>query len=323
MAGNSILLKTGAKMPIVGLGTWMSKPAEVRAAVEVAIDAGYRHFDCAYDYANESKIGEAIQAKIKDGKVKREDLFITTKLWLTFYSPNHVQEYCKKSLNMLKLNHVDLYLMHFPFALKFTSPEDVYPEDEKGNTLFDETIDYVDVWREMIKLQNNGLAKSIGVSNFNEYQLKRLIKETDVVPDVHQFEIHPYISQEDLIKFCQSHGIAVTGYSPLGSPAREEAQSGDPVLFEEQTLKSIGEKYGKTVAQILLRYQIQRDVVVIPKSVTPSRIINNIDIFDFVLSDEDCDAIRNLDRNRRFCDYLSCAKHKYYPFRENYSESIK
>nr|XP_039250648.1 aldo-keto reductase family 1 member B7-like [Styela clava] len=310
-------LNTGAKMPTLGLGTWKSKPGEVRAAVEAAIDVGYRHIDCAFAYLNENEVGDAIQAKIKEGKVKREDLFITTKLWMTYFK--HAEECIEKSLKSLKLNYVDLYLIHWPVGLQY-SPASLIKLDEDGKWLFDENVHYNDVWKSMENIQKMGLTKAIGISNFNKYQIAKLLDNCSIVPAVHQYECHPYFDQDDLLHFCQSKGIVVTAYSPFGCPDRPWAKTDDPNLFGEPELKKIATKHGKTVAQVLLRYQLQKGMVVIPKSVTPSRIQSNIQVFDFDLTEEDNAIIKKQNRGWRIVSLAECVLHKYHPFRDNYSE---
>lgn len=311
-------LNTGAKMPRVGLGTWKSEPGKVRAAVEAAIDAGYRHIDCALIYGNENEVGEGIETKIKEGVVKREDLFITTKLWLTFYK-GKVEECMRASLKSLKLEYVDLYLMHWPFALDGGPEHNRFPLKD-GKIVRDESIHYTDVWKEMEKLQDKGLTKAIGVSNFNVYQLKKLLEKARIVPAMNQYECHPYLGQEDLYSFCKSKGIATTAYSPFASPDRPKQDKSDPVLLDDPVLAEVGKKYNKTAAHVCLRYLMQRGFVVIPKSVTPARIHSNLQLFDFELSDEDFATVKALDRNWRALAFDLCDQHKYYPFQANYSE---
>jgi len=172
----------------------------------------------------------------------------------------------------------------------------------------------------MIELQKEGLCKSIGVSNFNEFQINRLIKETQVTPAAHQIELHPYLVQPKMVEFCQANNIAVTAYSPLGSPDRPWAAAGEPVLLEDAKIQAIAQRLGKSPAQVVLRFQIQRNVIVIPKSVTPSRIESNLSLFDFELSDEDMKTIASFDRNFRGCALGWVSDHKFYPFKDNYTE---
>lgn len=306
-------------MPALGLGTWQSSAQDVRDAVEVAIDVGYRHIDCAYMYKNEDTIGDAIQSKIKDGTIRREDLFVTSKLWLTQF--RRVRESLLESLKMLKLDYLDLYLVHLPLGFQYVSNDDMFPVDEKGNALYDDGIHYIEVYQELEKLKKEGLVKSIGVSNFNEFQLSKLLAECEIQPAVHQYEMHPYLDQEKLLQYCKMKEISVTGYSPFGSPGNPWPSSDDPPsLLERQDLKKMAEKYGKSVAQVLLRYILQRGVAVIPKSANPERIKSNAEIFDFRVTDEDMAAIKKLDCNWRVIDLPIFHGHKYYPFTENYTE---
>ncbi|XP_039262680.2 aldo-keto reductase family 1 member B7-like [Styela clava] len=314
---NATLL-TGLKMPMVGLGTWKSKKGEVKAAVESAIDVGYRHIDCALVYQNENEVGEGVEVKLKEGKVKREDLFITSKIWNTFHNPKDVKPTLMDSLKSLRTDYLDLYLMHWPQGY-VNGDKGLFPKDDNGKFIYSDD-DYVDTWKELEKLQKEGLVKNIGVSNFNEYQINRIIKECSVVPAVNQVESHPYLTNELLLKFCKSKGIVLTAYSPLGSPDRPWAKPEEPVLLDDPKIKKIAERLGKTTAQIVLRYQVQRGAVVIPKSVTPSRIASNFQLFDFELTDDDMAVIGGFNKNFRGCGLEWISDHKYWPFKENYSE---
>ncbi|KAI4459520.1 aldo/keto reductase [Holotrichia oblita] len=306
----SVTFNNGQKIPIFGLGTWKSKPGEVTQAVKDAIDAGYRHIDCAHLYDNEKEVGAAIAEKIRDGTIKREDLFITSKLWNTFHRPDLVEGAIKITLNDLGLEYVDLYLVHWPTAYK--EGGSLFPEKD-GKIEFS-YVDYIDTWKAMEKLVGKGYTKSIGISNFNKKQVERILAEAKIKPVNNQVECHPYLNQRKLIDFCQAHGITITAYSPLGSPDRPWAKPDDVRLMDDSKLKQLATKYNKTVAQILLRYQVQRGVITVPKSVTKSRIIENFDIFNFELQKNDMDYIDSFDCNGRFVPFTAGLGHPDHPF---------
>lgn len=318
-AFQTLKLNNGRSIPSLGLGTWKSQPGQVGEAVKAAIKAGYRHIDCAAIYGNEKEIGEAFKSCIGT-TVNREDLFITSKLWNTKHNPKDVYAAAKQTLDDLGLAYLDLYLIHWPIAFK--DGDERFPKDEQGNMIYAYHHPR-DTWEAMEKLVDEGLVRAIGLSNFSSQQVDDIIDKARIKPSVLQVECHPYLNQEPLIEHCKNRNIVVTAYSPLGSPDRPWAKPEDPSLLEDPKMLEIGKKYGKSPAQVCLRFQIQRGLAVIPKSVTPARIQSNIDIFDFELSAEDMKVIESFNIPFRVCVPMievdgkkvpRDASHPHYPF---------
>lgn len=258
-------LNTGAQIPQLGFGVFQVSQDEVVDAVRTALEAGYRSLDTAALYGNEEGVGKAIA----QSGVPREDLFVTTKLWNDQQGYDSSLKAFDESLTKLGLDYVDLYLIHWPAA-----GQDAY----------------VDTWKAFQKLQSDGLSKSIGVSNFQIPHLRRLFEETDVVPAINQIELHPRLQQSDLRAFHNEHDIVTEAWSPLGQGKG---------LLDDPMLTSMAEKYGKSPAQIVLRWHLQLNNVVIPKSVTPSRIRENMDVFGFEIADDDMSELASLDIGER------------------------
>ncbi|KAL3062170.1 hypothetical protein OYC64_010140 [Pagothenia borchgrevinki] len=314
----SIELSDGSLMPALGLGTWKPSPlppSSVQGAVEAAIAAGYRHIDTAHSYNNEVHIGKALRSKMQQGIIRRQDMFIVSKLWLTHHAPEDIPVCLDKSLKDLQLDYLDLYLVHFPVGLKKMGDE-LFPK--KDGKMLTSDIDYVDVWRGMEALQASGKVRSIGVSNFSVLQLQRLLALCRAPPAVNQIELHPYLVQSEMIELCKSKNIVLTAFSPFGSPARPpELLRGetDPLrLLEDPVVADIAKKHRHSPAQVLLRFHVQQGVAVIPKSDKPHHILENTKIFDFSLTEEDMRALRGLDRGWRSCLLEEVKSHPYYPF---------
>ncbi|KAK9905174.1 hypothetical protein M0R45_000455 [Rubus argutus] len=294
----SVTLNSGFKMPVVGLGVWRMEAKEIRDLIINSINIGYRHFDCAADYKNESEVGEALAEALSTGLVKREDLFITTKLWNSDHG--HVVEACKDSLKKLQLDYLDLYLVHFPVATKHTGVGATGSAlDEDGVLEIDTTVSLETTWHAMEDLVSMGLVRSIGISNYDIFLTRDCLAYSKVKPAVNQIETHPYFQRDCLVKFCQKHGICVTAHTPLGGGAGNVEWFSSVSALDDPVLKNLAEKYKKTVAQVVLRWGIQRNTVVIPKTSKLDRLKENFQVFDFELSKEDMNLIKKVDRKQR------------------------
>lgn len=284
-------------MPAFGLGTWKSAPNEAYEAVLEAIKAGYRHIDCAHIYKNEKEIGEALSKAIKEGWVKREDLWITSKLWNDCHEEEHILPALKQTLEDLQLDYLDLYLVHWPVAMKkgvdFASGADdflSYAEAPLSET-----------WAVMEKAVDQGLTRHIGVSNFNQDKLKEVLQSARIQPEMNQVELHPFLQQNDLVKFCKENNIHLTAYAPLGSAYRVADKEVDlPILLDNETIQRIAAKHDVTPAQVLIGWGISRRIAVIPKSVNKSRILENFEATKLQLDQEDIQEINALDGPYRY-----------------------
>lgn len=285
-------------MPALGLGTWKSAPGEIGAAVREAIRAGYRHIDCAPIYGNEEEIGRALAECFEDGLASREELWITSKLWNDRHASGEVIPALEETLSDLGLEYLDLYLIHWPVAIRTGL---TFPESGVDMVSLEE-LPLEETWERMEAALAAGLCRHIGVSNFSAAKLARLLGVGRVAPEVDQVELHPYLRQDELVSFCRDNGVIVTAYSPLGSPDRPERlkEDDEPVLLEDPVIRGIAERLGATPAQVLIAWALARDTAVIPKSVNPDRIRENLAAADVSLDDEAMSGIAALDRHRRY-----------------------
>ncbi|KAJ3687169.1 hypothetical protein LUZ61_016333 [Rhynchospora tenuis] len=297
MAG-TIKLSSGYEMPMVGLGVWRMEGKSIRDLLLSAIKTGYRHFDCAAKYQNEAEVGEALEEALQSGLVKREDLFITTKLWNSDHG--QVLEACKDSLKKLRLDYLDLYLVHFPIATPHTgvgTTASVIGDD--GVLDIDTTISLETTWHAMEDLVSNGLVRSIGISNYGIFLTRDCLAYSKIKPAVNQIEAHPYFQRDSLVRFCQKHGVCVTAHTPLGGATANAELFGSVSCLDDPTLKALAKKYNKTIAQLILKWGLQRNIVVIPKSSKEERLRENFQLSDFTISNDDMDKIKAIDRKYR------------------------
>lgn len=287
-------------IPVLGLGTWKSNKGEVGQAVASALDIGYRHIDCAPIYLNEREVGLAIDQALKNRTVRRHELWITSKLWNNAHGARHVRPALERTLKDLRLDYLDLYLIHWPVHFQAAI---TFPRKSEEFVPFTD-IPLAETWQAMEKMVKKGLCRHIGVCNFNRRWLAELVDVATIAPVMNQIELHPYLQQSAMLTFCREHGMLVTAYSPLGSgdrPAGMKKQN-EPSLLNNPLILDLAAKNEISPAQLLLAWGLQRNTVVIPKSISPSRQKENLAAIHIELNTDDIASINNLERNFRYVD---------------------
>ena len=296
----SFTLANGDRLPALGLGTWKSAPGAVYAAVKEALAIGYRHIDCAPAYQNEPEVGKAVAEAIDSAMVARTDLWLTSKLWNDAHAPEQVRPALEKTLADLRVDSLDLYLIHWPVVFK---PGVMFPRRGEDYIALDD-LPISRTWKALEDCVAQGLARNIGVCNFSVSKLDALCRQASIRPAMNQIELHPYLQQGPMLEFCRENGIQVTAYSPLGSGDRPAGmkKSGEPTLLDNPVIQRVAAKHGVTPAQVLLAWGLSRKTVVIPKSVNPERMRQNLAAAQLVLDAQDVADIATLDRGYRFVD---------------------
>lgn len=308
----------------IGLGLWKIPNDQCADTVYRAIEAGYRHLDSACDYGNEIEVGQGIARALADGLCTREELTVTSKLWNTYHSPEHVKPALEKILRDLNLDYLDSFLIHFPIAQAFVPfeerypPEWIYDPDADQPAMKLAQVPLSDTWGAMEELVHQGLVKRLGVCNYNSGLLHDLMSYASIKPAELQIESHPYLCQESLIRLAKSYGMAVTAFSPFGALSYIELDmaAADESVLTQKIITQSAEKYNKTPAQIVLRWGLQRGCSVITKTTKTERLQENLDVFDFALSDDEMAAVTALNQNRRFNDpgvFCESAFNTFYP----------
>jgi diketogulonate reductase-like aldo/keto reductase len=277
-------------LPAVGFGTLIPDPIAARKAIRIALDAGFRHFDCAERYGNEELVGDAFQEAIGGGKIVRDDLFVTTKLWNNNHRPERVGPALEGSLRRLRVDHVDSYLIHTPFA--FQPGDEQHPRDELYQTIYDPGVTLVETWHALERLVDEGKCRAIGLSDITLVKLREVVAAARIKPAIVQVESHPYLPEWELLDFCREQGIVLLAFAPLGHGM-------EPRVLEDPVITAIAQRVGKTAAQVALAWAVQRGTAFLTTSVTPQRIEENFGISP--LPDAAMQEIRNgISTNIRF-----------------------
>jgi alcohol dehydrogenase (NADP+) len=298
-----IPLSHGAgQMPVLGFGTLIPDAATTRSATRGALEAGFRHFDCAERYRNEREVGEALQEGLAAGGIAREDIFITTKLWNTNHRPERVEPAFEASLNRLGLDYVDLYLIHTPFAFQPGDNQD--PRDQSGNIIYDDGVSLLDTWRAMESLADHGKCRAIGLSDIGQNRLLPLYESARIKPAVIQVEAHPYLPETELLEFCKEKDIVFLAGAPLGHGIR-------PGPLEDPVISAIAARVGKTPAQVLLAWALQRGTAVLVKTRTADRARENFDIA--ALPEDAFNEINRIQTRQRFNEVVKTGSPGFIP----------
>ncbi len=276
-------------MPVLGFGTLIPDAATTISATRHALEAGFRHFDCAERYRNEAEVGEALQAGLAAGSIDRADIFVTTKLWNTNHRPERVEAAFEGSLNRLRLDYLDLYLIHTPYA--FQPGEEQDPRDQNGDVIYDRGVTLLDTWRAMESLVDSGRCRAIGLSDVGLKELIPLYESARIKPAAIQIESHPYLPETELLEFCKEHDIVFLAFAPLGHGIK-------PGLLEDPTILAIAERVGKTPAQVLLAWAVQRGTALLTTPKTAARARENFDISS--LPEDAFEAINQIETRQRF-----------------------
>jgi len=294
----SLKFRNGDEMPAIGLGTWKSPKGKVGDAVIIALEEGYRHIDCAAIYGNEDEIGDSFSKVFSEGKIKREQVWITSKLWNDSHKREDVIPALKKSLRNLQLDYLDLYLIHWPVVFKKGVG---YPQGDE-DYLSLEQVPLKETWEAMLEARDQGLVKHVGVSNFSEKKLHTLISASLELPEMNQVELHPFLQQPQLLEYCTENGILLTAYSPLGSGDRSKAikAENEPSLLDDPVINRIAERHAATPAQVLIQWAVTRGTAVIPKSTTREHIISNLRSAELQLQEEDMKEIAEIGGEFRY-----------------------
>ncbi|TGZ71674.1 hypothetical protein CRM22_002509 [Opisthorchis felineus] len=292
----------------------------MKTVIFSALKAGYRHIDAAFLYGNEKDIGEALEESMKKLNIQREDIFITTKCWCTHLRPEYVRKCCQMSLSDLRLPYVDLYLIHWPVAFQHSDVS--FPRASNGHDFLLDDVPLLDTWKAMENLVDDGMVRAIGLSNFNRRQIDTIMNGARIKPVNLQIEINANFPNTKLVEYAQASGLTVTAYAPLGSPSaavwKDVIQGDKTNLLTASWVREIAERHNKTSAQILLRYLLQRNIIVIPKSSNPKRIVENSKIFDFILTDDEMQVLNTSGLNERQFKFPGMRPSKEYPFNDEF-----